>query len=112
MPCGQSRSGADRRDGALIPITTVPVYYSAGPVYRGRTKQTPADDDEAMYSINGISPIASPAFNLFGAFEFNQAEWEPGIDALIARYVDPFAGAKRCRKKRKTMPSTKLYGAQ
>ena len=60
-----------------------------------------------MNVIKGVSPIAWQHVNLLGTFEFNQAASEVDIDALGLAIMIRFAGAKRCRKKRKTCPSPK-----
>ena len=80
-------------EGARL-ITNAIIYYNMALLSKVYAQKAAANDQQAMASIRGISPVAWQHVNLFGTFEFSPGGSQVDLDALAARYIDPVCWSK------------------
>jgi TnpA family transposase len=70
-------------------IANAVIYYNMVLLSRVYEQKQAAGDQEALITIQSISPVAWQHFNLFGSFDFKPSNSKVDIDAVVARYADP-----------------------
>jgi len=70
-------------------IANAVIYYNTALLSRIYAQKQSAGDMAAIDILKHVSPIAWQHINLFGSFEFTQAESRIDLDALAERYNDP-----------------------
>ena len=70
-------------------ITNAIIYYNTVLFSRVYEQKLAVGDQDILYILKSVSPVAWQNVNLFGSFEFNPPTSKVDIDVLVANYDEP-----------------------